>query len=298
MDVSIILVNYNTIKLLVEALDSVFEKSEGFSYEIIVVDNNSTDNSKMILKQLYGNKINYVSLPENIGFGRANNEGIKISKGRYVLFLNPDTKLLNNAILIFLNFFNNNTNVGIVGGNLYSYNNKPGYSYSRYFPGIFIDELSLLTLGLSKKLIRFPHHNMSAYPLEVSCISGADLMIRRTILDEVGWFDPQYFMYYEDTDLNRRVKSAGYKIINLPDAKIMHFDSQSFKFKEAKFRFAFDSRAKYYLKTKNRAYLKVADFILLMSVNLKIFLLRILGRDKRYYTEQKQLIREMYFNRH
>ena len=88
IDVSIILVNYNTIHLLVNALDSLFEKCNDISYEVIVVDNNSSDNSREICKSRYGEGVFYLSLLENVGFGRANNEGIKIAKGKNVFLLN------------------------------------------------------------------------------------------------------------------------------------------------------------------------------------------------------------------
>ena len=104
MDVSIIIINYNTISFLIDAVDSIFAKTEGIEYEIIVVDNNSNDNSKTIIMEKYGKKVIYLSLPENIGFGRANNEGAKIAKGRNLFFLNPDTLLLNNATKILSDY--------------------------------------------------------------------------------------------------------------------------------------------------------------------------------------------------
>ena len=101
-DVSIILVNYNTTDLLLQAIQSVFEKSSGFSFEIIVVDNSSQENPEQALLKSFDNKVTFLRLSENIGFGRANNEGIKIAKGRNIFLLNTDTYLLNNAIYMDL----------------------------------------------------------------------------------------------------------------------------------------------------------------------------------------------------
>lgn len=297
MDVSIIIVNFNTVNLLIEAIDSIKRKSTGFSYEIIVVDNNSTDNSQQILFERFYSKIIYLPLPENIGFGKANNEGIKIAKGRNIFFLNPDTQLINNAIKILLDFIDIQPNVGIVGGNLYSLLDKQNYSYCRPLPGILTDELSLLTFGLSRKFIKHPYHNATLKPCYVGGISGADLMIRRSVLDEVGNFDPQFFMYYEDTDLNWRVKQAGYKVINVPSAKIMHLDSQSFKFKETKMRLSLESRAKYYTKVKGKLYCQLADMLLLFAINFNIFILNLAGKDNSFYKQYRLLVQELYFNK-
>lgn len=297
MDVSIIIVNFNTVNLLVDAIDSIFEKSKGLSFEIIIVDNNSSDDSQNILANRYRDKIIYLALPENLGFGRANNEGIKIAKGRYIFFLNPDTKLLNNAIKLLFDYLVSHPKVGIVGGNLYTAEFKPSISYCRPLPGIMTDELSLLTLGLSKKFIRHPYHNPTNRSLHVGAISGADLLIRRNLLDEVGFFDPQFFMYYEDSDLNWRVKKAGYKIINVPFAKIMHLDSQSFKFKETKIRFSLESRAKYYVKVNGTKYLNLANKVLLFAINLNIIIYTLFGKNKSYYNKYKILVNELYYNK-
>ena len=100
MDVSIIIVNYKTLSLIVNCIRSIIEKTDGISYEIIVVDNNSNDDFSKCLKDKFGNLVKCVPLQENIGFGRANNEGLKIATGRNIFYLNPDTLLINNAIKI------------------------------------------------------------------------------------------------------------------------------------------------------------------------------------------------------
>ena len=86
----------------------------------------------------------------------------------------------------------------------------------------------MLTFGLIRKLVPNFYHNLSGKPLKVGCISGADMMIRRELLAKVGGFDPQFFMYYEDTELNWRIKNAGFNVINVPIARFIHLDSQSF----------------------------------------------------------------------
>jgi GT2 family glycosyltransferase len=228
MDVSIIIVNYNTISLLVNAVDSIFEKTEGIEYEIIVVDNNSSDNSKNILAEKYGNKVIYLALSENVGFGRANNEAAKIAKGRNLFFLNPDTILLNNAVKILSDYLDDNQNSGVCGGNLYDKKGQPMHSFSRYLPS-FLWELDTFTLNIFSRMIygksiEFNHTNQ---PINVGYITGADMMIRKEILEDVGFFDNDFFMYYEEAELTYRIKKSGYKVCSVPQAKIVHLEGKA-----------------------------------------------------------------------
>ena len=156
IDVSIILVNYNTTDLLVQAIKSIYKYSSEFTYEIIVVDNNSKLSPEHVLKQNFNDDIIFISLPENIGFGRANNEGIKIAKGRNIFLLNTDTYLLNNAIKILSDYIDSHPKVGSCGGSLFTADLKPTYSYHRIPYGIWSYEISVLTLGLNRLFIKYP----------------------------------------------------------------------------------------------------------------------------------------------
>lgn len=229
MDISIIVVNYNTINLVIDSIDSILQKTIGITYEIIIVDNNSSDNSEKILYQKYQNSIIFIPLMENIGFGRANNEGIKISKGRNILFLNPDTLLINNAIKILSDYLDTHAEVGACGGNLYDENLEPTISYEMNFPSIFYEIdfycgriLSCLFYGKNSKF------NFTENIKSVAYISGADLMIRKKDLDVVGFFNDKFFMYYEETELCFRIKKNGFQLKNIPQARIQHLEGKSF----------------------------------------------------------------------
>ena len=228
MDVSIIIVNYNTVSFLTNAIDSIFEKTRDIEYEIIVVDNNSSDNSKSILAEKYGDKVIYLTLSKNIGFGRANNEATKIAKGRNLFFLNPDTIPLNNAVKILSDYLDKNPSVGCCGGNLYNEKGLPMHSFSRYIPS-FLGELNTLTLNVFSRLIfdKSLEFNYTDKPLEVGYITGADLMTRKAVLDETGIFDTDFFMYYEEAELTYRIKRNRYKVISIPQAKIIHLEGKS-----------------------------------------------------------------------
>jgi GT2 family glycosyltransferase len=212
MDVSIIIVNYNTIKYTLDAIDSIFEKTNGVEYEIIIVDNNSSDNSKEIIAQKYGSKVTYLALSKNIGFGRANNEGAKIAKGRNLFFLNPDTILLNNAVKILSRYLDDNPKAGCCGGNLFNIDRTPAGSFLRHFSHCVFDEINCFLCGLPGKLLygRNTCFNHTGRPLAVGFISGADLMIRKTFFDELGGFCKDFFMYYEETELEWRIKKADF----------------------------------------------------------------------------------------
>ncbi|MGL4347433.1 MAG: glycosyltransferase family 2 protein [Chitinophagaceae bacterium] len=249
MNCSILLVNYNSFELIKNAINSIFEKTEGITYEVIVVDNCSSDGEQV--KKYFGDKIVYIQSYENVGFGRANNEGIKIAKGENILFLNPDTILVNNAVKILSDYLDTNETVGVVGGNLYDKENNSTHSYEKYLPSM-VWELNMLFGGLISK-IRYGknyYFNYSTIPQKVGYITGADMMVRKSVLDEVGSFDKDFFMYYEETELTYRITKKGYIIMSIPEAKIIHLEGQSFLDNNLKrIQYILQSRKIYYRKT-------------------------------------------------
>ena len=192
MDVSVIIVNYKTSQLLVQAIDSILDKTEDIVYEIIVVDNHSQDDSERVVHERYGNRVTYLPLAENVGFGRANNEGLRIVRGRNILFLNPDTILVNNAVRILSDYLDSHPDTGAVGGNLYTADMQPNVSFNRVRPSIF-DEMDQATHRLLSRL-RFGRNglfNHTEHTIEVGFIAGADLMIPRQVLDSVAFPRPK-----------------------------------------------------------------------------------------------------------
>ena len=260
IDVSIIIVNYKTANLLTKAIDSIIAKSENISYEIIVVDNDSKDNSDMIIQDRYHNHITYIKLTENIGFGRANNVGIKIANGRNILFLNPDIILLNNAVKLLSDYLDTHANVGVVGGNLYTKEGQPNVSFNRLLPSIF-DEIDQATFHICSRIIYGKNKlfNYTQKPMEVGFIVGADMMVPKSVLDQVGLFDPDFFMYYEETELTWRIRNAGYKIMNIPQSHIIHLEGQSFTHSYDRELRSLTSRKLYYKKTHTTTYCYLAN---------------------------------------
>ena len=226
MDVSIIIVNYNTLEYIKKCIESIIDRTTDIEYEIIVIDNASTDGSKEFF--VCDQRIKYQYNEINLGFGLANNEGIKIATGRNILLLNPDTLLLNNAIKILSDFIDENPHIGCCGGNLYNDDMKPIHSYSMLLPS-YIWELNLICAGLVEKVIwgKNAQFNSSNKPKKVGYICGADMMIKCNVLKQVGMFSDKFFLYYEDTELSYRIKKAGYKIYSVPNAKIQHLVGKS-----------------------------------------------------------------------
>lgn len=299
MDVSVIIVNYCTENLIIDCVKSIIDKTEGICYEIIIVDNASPHNSISILEKEFENDktVRCLQLKENIGFGRANNAGYELSSGKYVFCLNPDTKLKNNAINILSNYLDNNPDVGACGGNLFQSNGEMCTSHRMLYPSIMW-EFSFLSNYLLES-IRYGKNrkfNTEHHAIDVATLSGADIMIRRSIIEEIGFYDPNFFMYYEDTDLCYRVSKNNFLIRNIPDAKIYHYEGKSTKNLEKKAGFNFDGRETFYNKHYSKVYHVIADAIYGTAVFLRILAL-IFRKDsnRKYWTTLFCLLTKKYF---
>ena len=228
LSVSIIIINYNTCQMTKECIDSVFQNTTGIDFEIILVDNASSDESKSVFTQ--DSRIRYIYSEENLGFGKANNLGVSFARGRNIFFLNSDTLLINNAVKIMSDYLDADSDCGICGGNLYDKEGLPTHSFYRYYHSFLRDVFRpLFNLSDSIRYGKNQFHNHSGQVLEVCQISGADLMLRKSIIDKIGCFDPAFFMYYEDSELCYRVSKNGYKVISVPNAKIQHLCGKSDK---------------------------------------------------------------------
>lgn len=268
MDISIIMVNYNTLELTKNAIKSLIEKTKDISYEIILVDNDSKDGSHEYFSCLKLKNFKYIQSGKNLGFGKANNLGYKEAEGNYIFLLNTDTLLVNNAIKILYDNIRKNDEVGIVGGNLYDENMNPTHSFLKELYSLkneiysnfgFVTKIpkKILKGFLKEKRVDFNYTNI---PMEVGYITGADMLIKKECIEMVGFFDPDFFMYFEETELTSRVKKAGYKVLSIPEAKIIHLEGKSTKFKNEKIKIYNESKFKYFekvydKKTKNKIYI-------------------------------------------
>ncbi|WP_167449350.1 MULTISPECIES: glycosyltransferase family 2 protein [Chryseobacterium] len=265
MDVSIIIVNYNTEKLLKECITSIIDKTENLLYEIIVVDNNSVKSPNKMLSENFPEVI-FVQSDENLGFGKANNLGVSYAKGKYVFLLNSDTILINNAIKILFDFKDKNKEIGACGGNLFTEDMKPNFSFSMYYPSLF--SIIAYRLHLSF-LLNNNVFNESGKPQDVAIVIGADLLMEKELFDELSGFDPAFFMYVEDGELQLRIKKKGLKMMSVPEAKIIHLQGASsstfFKMKTE-----FDSYFYYFKKHFNISSQTKYKYIELFSNSIKL----------------------------
>lgn len=230
MDVSIIFVNYKTKDLTINAINSVIEKTEDLNYEIFVVDNASNDGSIEAIEQKFPD-INIIKNPINAGFGAANNLAIKQANGKYILCLNTDILLVNNAIKIMFDYMekDENKNVVVCGGYLVDKDGKPVYSGGN-FPSVTNIIWKFGLRNIFKK--EYAKYCTALYANEISTeeidqILGADLFLRKSVINEIGSFDEDYFMYSEETDLCKRIKKNGFHIRFVSNAKMIHLEGQS-----------------------------------------------------------------------
>lgn len=222
MDVSIIIVTYNTLNLTSECIKSIIKHTTDIEYEIILVDNNSKDGSYEYFSE--DKRIKYIFSAENLGFGRANNLGVKSATGKYLFFLNSDTLLISNAILDFYESMENNPDIAAMGGQLL----WPDHSKQESF-------FSFPTLRLILKdcLGLINHHpeqvgaNDSIILLKNKSISGADLIMSRSLFVKIGGFCPDFFMYYEETDLQYRIVKHNLNLAFNPNINIIHYNGGS-----------------------------------------------------------------------
>jgi GT2 family glycosyltransferase len=231
-DVSIVLTNWNVRDLLRDCIRSIYDKTQGVSYEIIVVDDASTDGSVEMLRNEFPD-VKLIINDKNLGFAKANNRGVQFAKGRYILLLNTDTLLINNAIKILFDFLEGHQDVGVCGGWLknedltsqVSFGNFPSFSQA-VIDALFLNDL-FPKAGLPNRGV-LPREAMNS-PMEVDYVTGADILIRKELIDKLGLFDERFRIYCEETDFCYRVKhEAKKKVYFVPEAQIIHFGGMSY----------------------------------------------------------------------
>lgn len=225
MDLSIIILSYNTQALTINCIDSILKSRPKMDYEIIVVDNNSTDGTVEILEKIRGQRVRVVLHKKNLGFSKGNNTGIKKARGRYIMLLNSDTIVTNGSIDALFAFAKRTPYLGIVGPQLL--NADDTVQASVFHLPTLMSAIKQYWLGGPK--IADKYYPKVDKPTEVEALVAACMLISPVALKKVGMLDERYFMYFEDMDYCRRVRHADLKIYYLPEAKIYHYHGQSGK---------------------------------------------------------------------
>jgi O-antigen biosynthesis protein len=234
IELSIIIVNWNVKEYLIKCIKSILQKIENIKYEIIVVDNASTDGSIQELKKSVTFK-NIITIENDInkGFAAANNQGYDIARGEIILFLNPDTFFLDNNLKEIINELKKSVKIGVATCKVLNHDMSIQKTCARHFPNIrrkVYDELlfsNYISFFEGKgEYYKDKYYKKSMY---VECISGCFMLIKKVVLEKTGAFDERYFMYGEDIEICSRIKKMGFEIIFCPEMSILHFGGKSSK---------------------------------------------------------------------
>jgi len=283
MKLSVIIVNYNVKYFLEVCLNSLFRALSGFNSEVIVVDNNSADDSCSFIRNRYPGVI-LIENKDNKGFSKANNQGVAIAKGEYILFLNPDTVMPEDFFVKTLAYMDAHPDAGALGPRLIDGKGRFAPDSKKSFPSLSVALYK--TIGINKFFPRSPYFN-KYYSVHISehetapvdVLSGCCMLVRRSAMDKAGGpFDEDYFMYCEDVDLSYRIEKAGYKNIYFPDADLIHYKGESTRKMTLSYVRIFNEALVTFVKKHYSA--KQARLFVLF-INIGIILRAVLGTLKR-----------------
>jgi len=317
IDLAISIVNHNTKDLLENCLNSVYQKTKKIKFEVMVVDNGSNDGSTEMIRRKFP-QVKLIENNKNVGFSKATNRGIEMSTSRYVLLLNSDTILLDslNEVLIYAD---NNPQVGAIGCKLIYPDGPIQPSASRF---ITLEDEILRTFRMGqygkrpelrdfmiKYFGRLLGESVNTYLLtcegkcdicQVDWVSGACLLVRRRVIDEIGLLDENFFAYYEDIDWCRRMRRAGWKIVYYPAVKVVHLTGESTQQSEKSniYHSLIHYRSKFYYHKKYEGELAVIILknIIIAKGLLMVFLFPIfclLGKSKEVLAEFRILCKSI-----
>jgi GT2 family glycosyltransferase len=235
MDLSIIIINWNSVTFLRRCIKSIYSQIKDIKFEIIVVDNASYDGSDELIQNDFTD-VKFIQSNENIGFAKANNLAYKYSSGRNLLFLNPDTEIIGPAINTMIAYLEKMPDAGAIGCKLLNSDMTLDTSCVQPFPTILNQALDIEYLKVRFPKVKLwksnPLLSIDGNPLEVEVIIGACIMIKRSLFENIGLFSTDYFMFAEDLDLCYKIHQAGYKTYYVSEAKIIHHAGGSTKNKQ------------------------------------------------------------------
>lgn len=265
INLSIIIVSWNTRDYLVRSLESVFESPGRESWEVIVVDNGSEDGSGEAVKEQFPSA-RLIANRSNLGFAKATNQGMAQASGKYFLLLNPDTRVKPGAIERLVAFMEGHPDAGVSGGQLLNEDGSKQNSIAN-FPSLATE---LLNKSLLRRLFpgRFPGKGVAySAPIEVDSVIGACMAVRAEAFRQVGRLDEDYFLFFEETDWCYRMKNAGWKVFHVPQAEIVHFQGKGAGTRKKESRVEY-YRSRYQFFRKNRG--QTQQVLLTLGVLVKL----------------------------
>ena len=219
MNLSIVIINWNSREHLAKCLDSLRGQRLGSDCEIVVVDGGSYDGSEAMIWKRFP-EVHYIQSPENIGYGRCCNLGARSVRGKYLLILNPDTELKPGAVCAMMAALDSRPEFGLAGARLTDPDGTFQHSSTHPLPGILN---TVFDCSLIRKMAwHVSGRSRKRSPISVQAVSGACMMVRTSLFRGIGGFNPRFFMYGEDVDLCERVRAAGYRICHVPTAEVIH----------------------------------------------------------------------------
>src|SRR3989344_99976 len=269
MDISVIIITYKERDLLRNCLESVFASKTNFRFEVIVTDSNSQDGSVEMVRQDFP-QAKVLDNQKNLGFSKGNNVAIKQAQGRYILLLNADTTVRPETFDLSIEYMDSHPEVGAMGAKVLLPNGSLDKAARRKFPNPANSFLRLF--GLKK----FSNYNITTpidQEVEVDAIMGAYFFVRKSVVDQVGMLDEEFFMYGEDLDWCWRIKSAGHKIMYYPKAEITHYKygaSKSIPFRTI--RWAHDAMKIFYRKHYASQYNWFFNQLVYLGISLRMYL--------------------------
>ena len=229
MDLSIIMVPWNVRDLARENLKSIYKNTSNIEFEVFAVDNDSKDNTDEMIRNEFP-QVKLIANNYNAGFARANNQAIKMAKGRYILLLNPDMRVLPGTLETMVKWMDEHPEAGVAGCHLINGDGET-VPHVRRFPTVWDQLAIILKLPhlfpriLDKYLRRDFNYSKET---EVDSIRGSFFMIRREIIDKIGELDERYFIWFEEVDYCRQVKNAGWKVMYTPAVQCVDYVGKSF----------------------------------------------------------------------
>ncbi|WP_298518027.1 glycosyltransferase family 2 protein [uncultured Methanobrevibacter sp.] len=274
MDLSVVIVNYQTFELTKNTINSIFEYDYPFELEVIVVDNASSDDSLSRLQDYFGDRVRFIASAENNGFAAGNNQALRVVEARYVLLLNSDTIVWENTLENIYNYMEDHKDVGTCGCRVLLENGELDKACKRSFPNVKNSFFRLFHIPTNSADDNYNLDNLPDDEIyEIDCLTGAFMFMRKEALDTAGLLDETFFMYGEDIDLCYRIKNSGWKIIYYGESKITHLKGASSKKQKSKLIYEF-YRAMYIYYKKHHA--EESSFIVNIVVYIGIAVLCIL----------------------
>ena len=274
MDLSVIIVNYNTKELLQKCLESVFASKTGFKFEVLVSDNGSKDGSVEMIRQNFP-QVKLIENNANLGFSKGNNVAIRQALGKYVLLLNSDTQVRADAFDESIKYLELHLEIGCLGAKLILPDGSLDKATRRKFPNPWNSFLRLF--GLSK-LSDYNVEGPIDQTTEIDSTVGAYMMVPKTVIDKVGILDEDYFMYGEDLDWCFRIKEADYKVVYYPKAEVFHFkygSSQAIPFRTIQW--AHTAMKIFYRKHYAKQYNWLFNQLVYLGISIRMYLVLVVN---------------------